>query len=249
MPYKIEPCVYKIVNLTNGNKYVGSALRVKHRWNDHTKLLDENRHHSQRLQHAWNKYGKENFQFSIIEYCDREVMLIREQHWIDALGAFGKRGYNMNPVAWSRLGAKMSEESLKRMSEARKGTVLTEEHKKKLSIGMIGKQYSLGYKHTDETCQKRANASKEVWANIDDTARALRIVIAALARKKNATGFPGVRKVKNTTTRYNARITVNKVTTNLGTFDSPEEAYECRMRILLEMKENLESLLVANPPC
>ena len=248
MPYKIKPCVYKIVNNINGHKYVGSALRVKHRWNDHAKLLDENRHHSQRLQRAWNKYGKENFQFSIIEYCDREVMLIREQYWMDTLEAFGKTGYNMNPVAWSRLGAKMSEESLKRMSEARKGTVLTEEHKAKVATAMLGKQNSLGYKHTAETCEKRANVTKEVWANTDDTARALRIVTAALARKKNSIGFPGVRKVKNTITRYNARVAINKVTTNLGTFNTPEEAYKARMDVLLQIKAELESKL-ANPPC
>ena len=247
MPYKIKPCVYKIVNNINGHKYVGSALRVKQRWHDHAKLLDENRHHSQRLQRAWNKYGKDNFRFSIIEYCDREVMLAREQHWMDTLGAFGKTGYNMNPVAWSRLGAKMSEESCMKIGAAKKGTVLTEEHKAKVSVGMLGKQNSLGYKHTEETCEKRANATAEVWLSKGTDERLLRVVNAALGRNSppQESGFTAVYPKSG---KWEIRLTVNKKRVDLGLFPTPEAANAARVKYLTDLKEELESKL-ANPQC
>jgi group I intron endonuclease len=159
MPAKKEPCVYKIVNIVNGKKYVGSALRVKQRWRDHTKSLNENKHHSIHLQRAWNKYGEENFIFSIIEYCDRDIMLVREQYWIDKLEAFGKNGYNMCPVAGSALGVKRSEENKRKNSETKK--------RLGLSVGernpMFGKTGELspvfGKKQTPEQIAKRVAAT------------------------------------------------------------------------------------------
>ena len=48
------------------------------------------------LQHAWNKYGEDNFEFSIIEECDIELLDEREIFWIDKLKSYYKlNGYNI----------------------------------------------------------------------------------------------------------------------------------------------------------
>ncbi len=159
MPAKKDPCIYKIVNVINGKKYVGSALVIRQRWRDHVKSLNENKHHSRYLQRAWNKYGEENFTFSIIEHCDRDIMLAREQYWIDKLEAFGKNGYNMCPVAGSALGVKRSEENKRKNSETKKrlGQSVGERNPMFGKCGELSPVF--GKKQTPEQIAKRVAAT------------------------------------------------------------------------------------------
>jgi len=57
---------------------------------------------------AFLKYGHSNFKLEILEYCEKENALFREQHYIDLL----KPEYNINPIAGSSLGYKHTEQSL-----------------------------------------------------------------------------------------------------------------------------------------
>ena len=60
--------IYKIINTTNGKVYVGQTLkRGNLRFNNHRYDLNHNKHHSEHLQRAWNKYGEENFKVELIE--------------------------------------------------------------------------------------------------------------------------------------------------------------------------------------
>lgn len=116
--------IYCIKNTTNGKRYIGSTVDVNDRWRKHKKLLSQNRHHSLHLQSAWNLYGEESFEFLIIEECEpiKEILLEREQHWMDFHDSHNDvSGYNISPTAGSRLGAKHSEETKKKMSDAKTG--------------------------------------------------------------------------------------------------------------------------------
>jgi len=63
-------------------------------------------------------------------------------------------------------GKKMSKESRLKISKARKGKKLSEEHKQKISLAHIGSLGTmLGRKHTKETLQKMSRASKCNWQN------------------------------------------------------------------------------------
>lgn len=58
-------------------------------------MLRQGRHHSKHLQLSWNKYGEEFFTHVIIEEHPLDVLLEREQHWIDYYRSYdGKYGYN-----------------------------------------------------------------------------------------------------------------------------------------------------------
>jgi hypothetical protein len=59
----------------------------------HLTNLQKNKHHSYKLQNSWNKHGEESFKFEIIEQCNRDHILHREQYWIDYYDSF-KNGYN-----------------------------------------------------------------------------------------------------------------------------------------------------------
>ena len=91
--------IYKIENTINKKFYIGSSVNYKRRWEQHIYELNKNKHDNIHLQRAWNKYGKDNFEFSIIEECENSNQYIEEQYYLDMLQPFGDIGYNMSRIA------------------------------------------------------------------------------------------------------------------------------------------------------
>jgi len=119
--------VYQIRCLVNGKVYVGSAINIKKRWNEHRRDLKLGKHHSVHLQRAWTKHGPSQFKFEILGIVALKEDLIRaEQDWIDRIRSFKRDiGYNISPTAGSCLGAKQtkirSAETRAKLSAALKG--------------------------------------------------------------------------------------------------------------------------------
>lgn len=51
--------IYYIINKETGKRYVGQTINIKSRKEKHYTALRNNRHHSHKLQRAFNKYGEE----------------------------------------------------------------------------------------------------------------------------------------------------------------------------------------------
>lgn len=85
--------IYKIENKVNNKVYIGSSKNINTRWGQHKNMLNNNKHHSIKLQRAWNKYGEANFIFEVIEECDIEKLLYLEQFYIDKYKSYYE-GYN-----------------------------------------------------------------------------------------------------------------------------------------------------------
>jgi len=92
--------IYQIKNKVNGKFYVGSAHDYRKRWYQHEHALNSNCHGNQHLQNAWNKYGRENFEFSILEVVPFELQFIKEQEYLNKLNPFDNDGYNLNKLAY-----------------------------------------------------------------------------------------------------------------------------------------------------
>ena len=91
------PGVYTITNLINNKIYVGCAFKIKRRIRAHYNSLKNNKHRNGRLQNSWNKYGKENFIFEILEECTIDLIYSQECFWINMLDSCNsKYGYNIN---------------------------------------------------------------------------------------------------------------------------------------------------------
>lgn len=103
--------IYAIRNKLNGKYYVGSAAECEKRWGVHLCHLRRDRHHSVKLQRAWNKYGSEAFRFRILEVCLIEKLAEREQYWMDRYKAY-RAGYNCMPNARTSRGYKVTPEAL-----------------------------------------------------------------------------------------------------------------------------------------
>lgn len=139
--------IYQITCWINGKIYIGSAVNIEKRWRVHRSDLKLKKHGSITLQRAWYKYGKENFTFHVLELVEDKTKLIeREQHWFDLLKPFDPTiGYNINPVAGSRLGTKENPEMTAKRAAKLRGRKQSPEEIAKRAASNTGK------KRTEET--------------------------------------------------------------------------------------------------
>lgn len=80
--------IYLISSLHNNKYYVGQAINIKRRFNEHLSKLRTDKHYSKYLQRHFNKYGESDLVFSILEIVDnpnKYNLSEREQYWIDTL--------------------------------------------------------------------------------------------------------------------------------------------------------------------
>jgi len=149
--------IYKITILNN--IYVGSSSNLDRRLWEHKWRLINNKHINSHLQNAYNKYNAENFITEILEYCELEVLLEKEQYYIDLL----KPNLNKAPVSGTTLGLKLtkeqclnrklnnlgrkhSKESIEQRVSKIKGRKYSEEHRKNISNSKKGKYLSKEHK-------------------------------------------------------------------------------------------------------
>jgi group I intron endonuclease len=83
MKREILSGIYKISNSITGDAYIGSSKDIYKRWSSHKNGLYKNKHINIILQRAWNKYGSENFNFEIIEKCEPNFLLEKEQFYLN----------------------------------------------------------------------------------------------------------------------------------------------------------------------
>lgn len=134
--------VYKIACTATGKFYIGSAKDIQHRLARHKSDLSRNVHHNALLQRAVNKYGKDMFEFEILEFIDdTESLLKREQYYLDTLNPCDINvGFNLAVEAGSRLGVPVTEETKAKISKTLTGRKHTEDTKLKMSGAHKGKK-------------------------------------------------------------------------------------------------------------
>lgn len=75
--------IYKIINIIDKKVYIGQSIHLSKRKKEHFKDLELNKHANRHLQYAFNKYGKENFLFEILERCEESELDDREIYYIN----------------------------------------------------------------------------------------------------------------------------------------------------------------------
>ncbi len=104
--------IYSITSKVNGKRYIGSSVTINTRWRDHKQALKDNKHHSDHLQKHYNKYGKDDLLFAVVEVVERgdlslqdfkKLLLEREQVYLDN---WEECHFNCTPTAGSTLGCK-----------------------------------------------------------------------------------------------------------------------------------------------
>lgn len=80
--------IYKITNLINNQSYIGQSINIEQRIKQHFRNKDKTA-----IDNAIQKYGKENFQWEIVEECSLKELNEREQYWILYYDTY-RHGYN-----------------------------------------------------------------------------------------------------------------------------------------------------------
>jgi hypothetical protein len=84
--------IYKITNNINSKSYIGLSKNIEKRWLAHKYNYRHNINDTV-LCKAFNKYGIDNFNFSILELCDKNRLSEREIYWIVKYDSYN-HGYN-----------------------------------------------------------------------------------------------------------------------------------------------------------
>jgi group I intron endonuclease len=120
--------VYCISNTVNGKKYVGSSLSLYSRLQHHRRYLQLQKHENPHLQHAWDKYGEEQFTITILEFCNADTRIEKEEMYITFNNSL-KTGYNIRKPT-----------EVGRPPSPRRGVPLTLEQKEKISNTLKGRK-------------------------------------------------------------------------------------------------------------
>lgn len=138
--------IYIIKNKITNQVYVGQSVDLKKRKVRHLKnLRDGNYKEFNKLYPAMKSYGIEDFEFVLIEKCDKEKLSERELYWINHYDSINT-GYNVSHGKSGGIGYWLGKhrylETNKKISEKLKGSTLPEEVKRK--IGETNKTSMLG---------------------------------------------------------------------------------------------------------
>lgn len=170
--------IYKIVNSINNKLYIGSSNDIKSRISSHKNKLKKGKHHSIKLQRAVNKYGICSFVFEIIEECNIDELLTKEQYYINLFDSYNN-GYNSTQFAGRpMLGKKHTDEAKKKISnhlKTRTGDKNSFFGKKHSSTSIEKMKLKLiGQTRSDEVKQKMSESAKNKPPMSKETKQKLR---------------------------------------------------------------------------
>lgn len=165
--------IYKIQGSTN-RFYLGSAKDFDDRWNEHLFYLKRGKHDNSQLQKVYNR-GDE-LTFTILEFCEIDQLLSREQWWLDYwwdsnllynLSRYAGRPSGMKGMKHSeetkqkmrvsRTDRSQSEETKQKLRDINVGKIISEKTRQKLRDSRIGKRLS------DETKQRLSESIRKNW--------------------------------------------------------------------------------------
>ena len=169
--------IYIIRNCGDGKVYIGQSSSITTRWRTHKNDLKKGKHYNKHLQSAFNKYGEEKFDYSVLEFCDVSTIDEREQFWISEYKSNkDNHGYNkdsggskfkiMNDSARKKLSIHAKRRGFPREVQEKAweatrnkrgelhhfyGKSLSKEHREKLRQAKLGTTRS---PHSEETKRK-----------------------------------------------------------------------------------------------
>ena len=139
--------IYMLTNKLTKDIYIGQSADISKRFKNYFNLSYLKSKNSFIITRALIKYGYSNFSITILEYCDKSDLLVREQYYFDKLNP----QYNILKIAGSSLNYKHSEETKAKISKSLKGIYVKE------------KSALFGRLHTEET--KKLMSLKKVKEN------------------------------------------------------------------------------------
>ena len=127
--------IYMLTNKLTNDIYIGQSIDISKRFRNYFNLSYIKSKGSFRINRALIKYGYSNFSVTILEYCDKSNLILREQYYFNKLNP----QYNILKISGSSWDFKHSEKTKTKISKS-----LKEIYKKEKSA-------LFGRTHTEET--------------------------------------------------------------------------------------------------
>ena len=143
---KVISGVYLIVN-PKGKVYVGSSNNIERRFYQYSRMCEKGQH---KLYNSLVKYGLDNHDLIVLEYCPPEKLYERERYWGEYFGVLDRdKGLNLVLPGHGDLKSRMSESVRRKIGLAHKGKKVSFEQAEAF------KNRVTGIKQTPEHINKR----------------------------------------------------------------------------------------------
>jgi len=109
--------IYMLTNKLTNDIYIGQSVDISKRFRNYFNLSYIKSKGSFIISRALIKYGYSNFSVTILEYCDKSDLIIREQYYFNKLNS----QYNILKIPGSYRDFKHSEETKTKISKSLKG--------------------------------------------------------------------------------------------------------------------------------
>lgn len=161
--------IYMFTNKLTGDIYVGQSIDLRKRFLNYFNLSYLSRRNELVISRAIIKYGYSNFSITILEYCDKCDLDVREQHYFDTLNP----QYNIQKVAG---GSSLPEGEELPFQGSSKGLILSvaggSETKNKISQALKGVYISYAIaKFSVNTTAKRTYSSQSDTSSFSNIPR------------------------------------------------------------------------------
>lgn len=137
--------IYGIKNTVSGKWYIGQTTNLLKRIYGHSSKLINGKHNNAHLQSSFNKYGRDSFEFHVLEECGADMLDIRERAWIVYYKS-SDREFGYNKDCGGNLKKVLSEETKRKVAAASKGHKMPEKTRVALYSSNKGRKLSEEYK-------------------------------------------------------------------------------------------------------
>jgi group I intron endonuclease len=166
--------LYVITNTINEKVYIGKTNNIRTRKNSHFAKLRNGDHYNSHLQHAWNKYGEDNFKFETFLKTDTDEELMELEKYYIRLSKSHNPDYGYN-LTFGGEGGRFTDEMKLIISKRFKGVLKSAEHKKKIGEAHKKNPYWKGKKQSEHTrLLKSIHGKNQKQSDFTKKKRALR---------------------------------------------------------------------------
>lgn len=127
--------IYRWVNNKTGKSYIGSSKNLSIRFRQYFNIVyleNETKKNNSNIYRSLIKNGYSKFRLEILEYCELDMLIQREQYYLDLLNP----EYNILKKAGSLTGFKHSEATKELMSINKLNSTVSEETRLKIATAL-----------------------------------------------------------------------------------------------------------------
>ncbi len=157
--------IYCIINTQNNKIYVGQSSNLVRRRYSHFRQLRNGIHYNSHLQNSFNLYGQQSFEFVVLEKVESNLLLEREQHWLDLFSTTNdvyNIKLNVGDTCYGSQRKPLSEEIKLKISNSLKGRKLSNTTIIKMKIAQSKENNNFfGKTHSEATKLHLSNLRNE----------------------------------------------------------------------------------------